>query len=328
MKKMFSVFIILFVVLCLSFPSFASWSSDLKKAKEFVVIENYELADKLIQDAILENPTKAELQYQAGLIYFDMGWKKQYTKSFRIATKLDDDYKHKVADFYEEKGLALFQNEKFTSSDLLDYFSPAVSFGGEKKKEKICKELYEISESYVLEPNFRKAGESFRALCSLDSKYSDFASNSLLPMAETYGPRSRLKIYRTVSSFSKVNNFQIGEKIAAMAKMDGAKKSFVDDCKREAKKYLSDSEYKELFPPDFVVYGPGQIKVFKLKAGEKSHFIRAQGVSNVRFQSRFGKYEIITRSGKAYAPKNIPKYFPEDFVILGVVDVDMRIVFE
>ncbi len=79
---------------------------------------------------------------------------------------------------------------------------------------------------------------------------------------------------------------------------------------------------------DYVIYGPGQVKVFRLKAGEISdHYIRAQGVPYMEFYLKSGEFEIITRSGKVYDPKNLPKYFPEDFIIFGVTDTDMRIKF-
>lgn len=91
------------------------------------------------------------------------------------------------------------------------------------------------------------------------------------------------------------------------------------------KKEVKAKDFKRV---DYVFYIPGQVKVFKLKAGEKSdHYIRAQGVSNIKLQSRYGDYEIITRSGKIYDPKNIPKYFPEDFIVSGVTDTEMRIKF-
>ena len=110
MKRFLGVFIVLFMIFSMSFSVFASWKSDLKKAKDFVLIERYDLAEKEIQNAILENPTKAELHYQVGLIYFEMDRERQWTKAFRVAAKLDESQKSKIANFYEETGF--FQAKK------------------------------------------------------------------------------------------------------------------------------------------------------------------------------------------------------------------------
>lgn len=330
MKRFLGVFIVLFMIFSMSFSVFASWKSDLKKAKDFVLIERYDLAEKEIQNAILENPTKAELHYQVGLIYFEMDRERQWTKAFRVAAKLDESQKSKIANFYEETGFFQAKKKKLRSSDFLRYFLPAIEFGGEEKRREICIRLDSISRGYVLEPNFRKAGESFRALCRLRPENSDFACNALMRMADLYKVKNRLQVYQVAASFSDVCNFQIGEKIALLAKLNNIEKSFSDKCKKEARKYLSKSEYEEFFPPDFVIYKPGQKKVFKLKAGERSgHYVRAhKGVSNVRLQSSHGDYKIITRNGRAYVPKKLPKHFSEDFIVFGVTDTVMRIVFE
>ncbi len=328
MKRFLGVFIVLFMIFGISFSAFAFWGDNLKKAKEFALIERYELADKAIQEVILEDPTNAEMHYQAGVIYFNMGWKGHWTKAFRIAVKIDKTQSSKVAKFYEEMGFLQFKKENMSSSDILRYFLPAIEFGGEKKKKEICTQLHSISKDYVLEPNFKKAGESFRALCRLCPENGDFACNALMRMADLYPVKSRLRIYRTVSSFSKVCNFQIGEKIALIAKLDNIEKSFSDKCKKEARKYLSKNEYEKFFPLDYVIYGPGQAKVFKLKAGEVSdHYVRPKYGSHIRLQSKFGQYEVVMRSGKIYPKGKFPKHNLEDFLIRAVTDMDMRIVF-
>jgi hypothetical protein len=84
-----------------------------------------------------------------------------------------------------------------------------------------------------------------------------------------------------------------------------------------------------VWPPDYVVYHPGQKKVFVLKAGQESdHYIRPQRGANVELQSKYGQYQVVMRSGKVYDKGKTPEYLPEDFKIRAVTDTDMRLVVE
>lgn len=84
-----------------------------------------------------------------------------------------------------------------------------------------------------------------------------------------------------------------------------------------------------IFPPDFITYYSGQKKVFVLKAdGWSDHYIRPALGTHVDLGSKYGEYEMVTRSGKRYPKGKSPEYNTEDFRIHAITDTDMQVAFK
>ena len=104
-KKMFLPFVVsVFLLILIVSPANALFSTDVKKAKEFMTAGMYPQAIELLNKRINDKPTDAEAHFQLGVCYINTGNFSRADERFGSAVKLNADYGYQIGGKYKKVG--------------------------------------------------------------------------------------------------------------------------------------------------------------------------------------------------------------------------------
>lgn len=216
-----SVFLLILVIS----PAHALFSTDVKKAKEFMTAGMYPQAIELLNKRINEKPTDAEAHFQLGVCYINTGNYSRADERFGSAVKLKADYGYKIGGKYKKVGDEALN--KGNAGRAQSLYQKAVQYQPDLKAN-IAKECFSAGEKYL-------------------NQHQSSTADGLLSMAVKYDASLSQDKERITKAY--------GEKLLAIAK-DKPKKErrkYVD----EAKKYLTQKDIDTVIPP------PGWKTVYK-----------------------------------------------------------------
>lgn len=101
---MFKLLCAMFVLATLVSPQAALAKSNIDKAKDYAKIEKTSEARQLLNQAILDDPLDADVHYEAGLVYGQLGMSSDFDLAMKNACKLETSYCPKVAQSYLSSG--------------------------------------------------------------------------------------------------------------------------------------------------------------------------------------------------------------------------------
>ena len=260
----FLIGIFIFITLILPQSSFAKNKID--TASDYAKIEKKYEAKKLLDEAILEDPLDASVHYKAGLVYSQLGMAGDFDLAMKNACKLKSSYCPKVAEPYYSVGLKYLYSG--SQRRAINSFEKAFAYNPEKKQEAITK-IYSRGKSLLEGGNISNADSFFSALTSLDSGYGDKISSIYIQKSPNVSAESAVFLLKKAVNYSSSCKKEVGNLLAEMAKDNKYSEKEKSTFKREAGKYLSESEMLAHFPPDYKIYPPrSEPYVFDLKPGE------------------------------------------------------------
>jgi tetratricopeptide (TPR) repeat protein len=246
MKKAVILTTVLWAVFLFSPCAQGFLGNKIDKANSLIKIDRYEEASKLLYQAVIDNPSNAKVQFQAGLAYLKMNETGEADRCFRAAVKLNPaQYKKEVVKTYMSLGYASLKNgnigkAKYEFAKAADY-DPAVC-------KKFAEDLFFFGKDHLAKAMESKAYEAFSAAHSLDNSFGAAISESYFKAGKN-ATSNRDLLYRRASEFSSKYNQEIGQFYVRLAKTKGHNEGENNRAKNEAKKLLSKEEYEKEFPP-------------------------------------------------------------------------------
>ena len=216
-----SVFLLILVIS----PAHALFSTDVKKAKEFMSAGMYPQAIELLNKHINDKPTDAEAHFQLGVCYINTGNYGRADARFGSAVKLKSDYGYQIGGKYKKVGDEALN--KGRTGQAQNLYQKAVQYQPNLKTN-IAKECLSAGEKYL-------------------NQHQSNVADGLLSMAVKYNA--------SLSQSKEDITKEYGEKLLATAKdkPKNGRRKYVD----EAKKYLAQQDIDAVLPP------PGWKTVFK-----------------------------------------------------------------
>ena len=291
---------LLIVILCtitLFLPQTVFAKSKIDTARDYAKIEKNSEARQLLAQAILDDPLDADVHYEAGLVYGQLGMNGDFDLAMKNACKLKSSYCPKVAEPYYSMGLNYLNNA--SKRPAIKAFEKAFAYNPARKQEVIT-EIYSRGGELLSNKNIALADSYFVALTVLEPSYNDkiadiyFNEGKLL--FEKNNTKDSFFLFRLAKKYSAHHNNEIGKFIIDYAIKNQEDCDFMPELKSEAMLYLSESEVNASFPVTHVELPPNQW--FETKP------LKNQELSKVWWGSQRGypiKIRIGSHDGKKYS---------------------------
>ncbi len=337
--NLFVLVLCFFVVFFFTFPVHAGlFKGEVEKANEFMqkanelkqigmnqeALEKLKEAETVLKEELVKNTKNLEALYTLGVCYFYQGNEKEADKKFTIVDKLDRSYGLKIFDFYMDEGCKLFkeQPEKYLSLVVRAcHYQPA-------RRKTIAHTLLKDGNKLLHAGYYNSAELHFRIASQLDQSLSKDISHAYFQFGKTQKkPINQIRFWRASLTYGNYCEQEIVQATVKLLKKIGLK-----PVKKELDRFPKTIHVAIIsiaFPPDYKIYRPGDIFVFKSTKGKYTdHWIRPDWETSYKFQSEYGDYEIHYRDGRKFKKgQKRPRTINEDFKIYLVTDCDMRVVF-
>ena len=295
---------LLLAILCafaLILPQTALAKSKIDTARDYAKIEKKYEAKELLDEAILDDPLDADVHYEAGLVYGQLGMTSDFDLAMKNACKLKSSYCSKVAEPYYSMGLNYLnsgsQRPAIRSFEKAFAYNPA-------KKQGIITEIYSRGEDLLSSGKISSADSYFTALTTLDSSYRQKIADAYFQIGSQSNFGSMLDFYKTALSFSADIKDKIEAQVIKRLSSGEVGKAEKKAAKPKVVKLVSKANFKLLYPPDYRELKVGERYITRhLKAGEADDlWIRAPQGVRIRMLIAKGipEIKIRLRNGKEY----------------------------
>lgn len=298
--QMLKIVCTMFVLATVILPQPVLAKSNIDKASDYAKIEKTSEARQLLNQAILDDPLDADVHYEAGLVYGQLGMSSDFDLGMKNACKLDNSYCSKVAEPYITKGFNYLSrgNQRSGVSSL----EKAITYNPAKKQESL-NSLLRSGKSQLEKGQMLNADIYLSALSQLDSSQNQTVSDLFYQFGLSSNIDGMLKAFRTASRYSKGNNAAMGSFLLEKANSNKDDERLLANLKKELPQYLSATEITAKFPITHIDLPPNEWYETKpLAKGEVSDvWIRGPRgyTTKIRMGSHDGKkYVVIMKNGE------------------------------
>lgn len=158
------------LIVALIFPQSVSANDKIEKAKILAKIEQQSEASKLLGEAIIDDPLNADVHYEAGLVYDQIGWTDDFHRAMKNACKLDQARCLEASEIYYNRGFKDIDIDKNAFNSIYS-LTIALKYNPIKTNE-IFTRLYISGCEYQRDGNDNQANAYFYVIRKLDSSYN------------------------------------------------------------------------------------------------------------------------------------------------------------
>ncbi|SEA17373.1 hypothetical protein SAMN05660420_01477 [Desulfuromusa kysingii] len=167
---------LLIVILCaitLLLPQTAFAKSNIDKARDYAKIEKTSEARQLLNQAILDDPLDADVHYEAGLVYSQLGMTSDFDLAMKNACKLKPSYCPKVAEPYYNMGFNLLEqrNDTYAASRA---FEMAFAYAPSRKPSAVSR----IYNHYLVVANYHVSKQDYSSVFNAVADGMKFGQSS------------------------------------------------------------------------------------------------------------------------------------------------------
>ncbi|NOY12865.1 MAG: hypothetical protein GXP51_04030, partial [Deltaproteobacteria bacterium] len=195
----------LFICAVLLLPQTVLAKSKIDMARDYVKIERFSEASRLLDELILADPLNATIHYKAALIYEQMGDHRQADRAFRNAAKLGN-YGPKIAKSYKDKGYAAIRSGQ--TGEAQRAFNKATSYDP-ALSSKLAEDLYYDGEEVASAGNIAAANNYFTIACGMNKSYLKQVSNLYFGLGKKSTGQPMLNFFAATKNYSSHNNWNI-----------------------------------------------------------------------------------------------------------------------
>ena len=299
------------------------FQTNIEKARDLAKIEKKYEAKELLDEAILDDPLDADVHYEAGLVYGQLGMTSDFDLAMKNACKLKQSYCPKVAESYYSMGFNHLNRGSQRSA--IRSFEQAFTYQPAKRSEAINR-LLASGKSLLSSKNINGAEMYFSALTHFSPSHKDQVAKLYFDMGQNSSSEEAITLFRKAIYYSKDYKEQAGHKLAEMAKDNKYSEKEKSAFRREAGKYLSKSEMLAYFPPDFLELKVNEDHSFPIlsKGEETNIWVRSPYGKNTTFSITSNNfYKIKVRGGKTFNTlmgDKIPDNKYRDFKLIALAD--------
>lgn len=302
MRLILVLFLTLTVGLSVSSPSQAGlFETKIEKASALAKIEKKYEAKKLLDKAILDDPLDADVHYEAGLVYSQLGMTSDFDLAMKNACKLKPSYCPKVAEPYYSMGFN-YLNEGSQSS-AIRAFEKAFAYQPAKRSEAINR-LFASGKDLLTNENRAGAKNYFSVLTHFSPSHKRQIANLYFDIGKNSSSfEAALKLYKIALSFSPALKDKIEAQVIAKLSSGEVGKAEKKAAKPQVKKLVSNENFKLLYPPDYWELKINEKYIIKdMKAGQETLYIAGPvGFPTIRFVTSFHTgVKAVLRDGREY----------------------------
>lgn len=232
--------------LLIAVPGNALFNSDVKKAKEFMAAGIYPQAIELLNKRIGDKPTDAEAHYQLGVCYINTGKYSKADERFGSAVRLEPDYGYKIGDEYKNAGDEALRNGSSGKAKTL--YQMVVKYQPDLRND-ISQNAFNQGKAFFDQRNYNIADSIFSVATTFDSRLRQQISDMYFNLGNSVEGKWCIDYYRIARKYSSAHNWEIGQRLAELAKEPKTSEAEKKKFKEEAANYLSKAEMDKAFPP-------------------------------------------------------------------------------